>query len=45
MPTHKFGPFVLPWQSTDEFLLVLLCGVVGAVLGATVLTHYRRRKP
>lgn len=39
------GPVVLPWQvgHPEELAVVVLCGLIGAVIGSTVMHHYRRR--
>lgn len=35
---------VTPWRTPGELLLVALCGLLAAVLAATVLQHYRRHR-
>lgn len=44
MAQPKLGPFVAPWDARhpDEIAVFLLAGLAGAVLGATLLHHYRR---
>lgn len=44
LPARSLGPLTLPWQSVDELLVILACGLVGAVLGATALSHYRAHR-
>lgn len=44
--TTKLGPLVLPWDdnSPAEVVAFLIAGLVGAVVGATLLYHYRRHR-
>lgn len=41
---NRLGPLVLPWDDNQpgEVLVYLVAGIVGAVVGATLLHHYRR---
>lgn len=43
---NRLGPVVLPWDenSPSEVLVFLAAGLVGAVVGATLLYHYRRTR-
>lgn len=46
MAENRLGPFVLPWDDNrpSEVLVFLAAGLVGAVVGATLLFHYRRQR-
>lgn len=39
----RLGPVVMPWQSGhyEEALVFLLAGLLGAIVGATMIHHYR----
>lgn len=39
----RLGPVVMPWQQGhyEEILIFVLVGIMGAVVGATLLHHYR----
>lgn len=43
--SNKIGPIYLPWipgHAKDEVMIFGLSGIIGAVVGATLLGHYRR---
>lgn len=43
---NRLGPVVLPWDenSPSEVLVFLAAGLVGAIVGATMLHYYRRAR-
>lgn len=43
MKNSTAGPVVMPWHSGhwEEILIYALVGIVAAIIGTTVLTHYR----
>lgn len=45
--TSKIGPIVLPWDDNrpSEVAAFLIAGLVGAVVGTTILYHYRQHRP
>jgi uncharacterized membrane protein YfcA len=43
MAQSHAGPVIMPWESGhyEEVAVFLLSGLLGAILGATILAHYR----
>jgi uncharacterized membrane protein YfcA len=46
MAQSHAGPVIMPWESGhyEEVLVFLLSGLLGAILGATLLHHYRAQQ-
>lgn len=46
MANPKAGPVVMPWEQDhpEELAIIVLGGMLGACLGATLMYHFRKHQ-
>lgn len=46
MAQANAGPLIMPWGkgNPDEIIVFVIAGIVGAIVGATLIHYYRKAK-